>query len=73
MGSPQPKPWHRTEIHPLLRAIKQCCICISLYDVNASDWTVKHSQVLDGQIVILVEPSGIEPPTSAVRLQRSPS
>ena len=25
---------HKIEINPLLRLIKQCCNCISLYDVN---------------------------------------
>jgi hypothetical protein len=25
---------HKIEINPLLRVIKQCCNCISLYDVN---------------------------------------
>ena len=28
-------------------------MCISLYDVNSSDWTAKHSEVLSGQIVLL--------------------
>ena len=72
---------HKTETCPLLRGVKQCCNCISLYDVNMcpqpcgqvaapSDWTAKHSTVLNGQIVPanalwqLVEPSGIEPLTS---------
>ncbi len=60
-----PPRWNRTEIIALLGGIKQCCNCISLNDVNASDWTAKHFVVLSDLIDwVMVEPSGIEPLTS---------
>jgi hypothetical protein len=37
---------HRTGV------ISMKLMCISLYDVNSSDWTAKHSEVLSGQIVL---------------------
>ena len=38
------RPWHQTEVHPLLGTTKQVVNCISLYDVNSSaEQTFKHS------------------------------
>lgn len=50
---------HQTEILPILRAINSVDLllqdysqsnCISLYDVNSSDWMVKNPKVLNDQI-----------------------
>ena len=41
---------HKPEIFALLGETKQCCYCISLYDVNSSDWTAKHLKVLSDLI-----------------------
>lgn len=41
---------HQTEANFLLEATKQCCYCISLYDVNSVDPKVNQNVRLDEQM-----------------------
>ena len=55
----------------LTREHHQCCYCISLYDVNSSDWTVKNcGQCLTVQSCVVWAPASIAAQSTADRIFR---